>query len=120
MMVSGPHQIGSVYKKAKYFEYTDNTFSQKRNRTADNEYLGILGPVLRAEVGETIEVVFKNLASRPYSFIPFGVSLEKSEEGSVYLNANGKNVFASFEFSYYCILLSPLPATWLGFGGWVV
>src|SRR5215510_11428059 len=58
----GPHRIGTVYRKALYREYTDETFSTLKPRPADSEYLGMLGPVLRAEVGETIRVVFKNNA----------------------------------------------------------
>ena len=49
-----------------------------------DEYLGLLGPILRAEVGETIKVVFKNNASRPYSMHPHGVFYEKASEGSMY------------------------------------
>lgn len=29
-----------------------------------------MGPMIKAEVGDTIEVVFKNLATRPYSVHP--------------------------------------------------
>ncbi len=42
--------------------------SQRGSRAPpQDEYLGLLGPILRAEVGDTIKVVFKNNASRPYS-----------------------------------------------------
>src|SRR5579862_1013751 len=63
----GPHRIGGVYKKAIYREYTDASFSTLKVRPPDEQYLGILGPILRAEVGDTIKVVFKNNASHPYS-----------------------------------------------------
>ena len=33
--------------------------------SAEDEYLGNMGPVLRAEVGDTIEVVFKNSLRYP-------------------------------------------------------
>ena len=46
--------------------------------------MGLLGPILRAEVGDTIKVVFKNNASRPYSVHPHGVFYEKASEGSMY------------------------------------
>jgi FtsP/CotA-like multicopper oxidase with cupredoxin domain len=42
---------------------------------AGSEYLGMLGPILRAEVGETIRVVFKNNATHPFSMHPHGVFL---------------------------------------------
>ena len=63
----GPNHIGHVYRKAVYREYTDATFATRKPRPPQDEYLGLLGPILRAEVGDTIKVVFKNNASRPYS-----------------------------------------------------
>uniref|UniRef100_A0A4W6F7P2 ferroxidase n=1 Tax=Lates calcarifer TaxID=8187 RepID=A0A4W6F7P2_LATCA len=69
----GPNRIGSRYKKVRYVEYTDNTFTTKMLRTPQEQHLGILGPVLRAEEKDTIRVVFKNKASRPYSIQPHGV-----------------------------------------------
>jgi manganese oxidase len=62
----GPNHIGHIYRKAVYREYTDGTFATRKPRPPQDEYLGLLGPILRAEVGETIKVVFKNNASRPY------------------------------------------------------
>ena len=64
---AGPNHIGHVYRKAVYREYTDGTFATRKPRPPQDEYLGVLGPTLRAEVGDTIKVVFKNNASRPYS-----------------------------------------------------
>ena len=53
-------------------------------RSADEQYLRILGPVLYGEVGDTIKIVFKNNASRPYSMHPHGVLYQKNSEGSGY------------------------------------
>ena len=83
-MEHGPHRIGHVYKKAIYREYTDATFTQLKPRAADEQYLGILGPILRAEVGDTIKVVFKNNGTHPYSMHPHGVFYEKASEGVAY------------------------------------
>ncbi|HTW61051.1 MAG TPA: multicopper oxidase domain-containing protein [Terracidiphilus sp.] len=80
----GPHQIGSVNKKAVYREYTDATFSRIKPRRPDEQYLGILGPILRAEVGDTIKVVFKNNATHPFGMHPHGVLYEKDSEGADY------------------------------------
>ena len=80
----GPHRIGTVYRKAIYREYTDATFSTLKPRPAGSEYLGLVGPVLRAEVGETIRVVFKNNATHPYSMHPHGVFYKKDSEGAQY------------------------------------
>lgn len=83
-MQSGPHRIGRVYKKAVYREYTDGSFAKLKSRSADERYLGILGPVLRGEVGDTIKVFFKNNASRPFSMHPHGVLYAKDSEGAMY------------------------------------
>ena len=65
---NGPKRIGNKYKKAMFQEYTDATFTTKKERKTDYEkHLGIMGPVIKAEVGHTIEVLFKNMASREYS-----------------------------------------------------
>jgi FtsP/CotA-like multicopper oxidase with cupredoxin domain len=80
----GPNHIGHLYKKAIYREYTDATFATRKPRPPQDEYLGLLGPVLRAEVGDTIKVVFKNNASHPYTMHPHGVFYEKASEGSMY------------------------------------
>lgn len=53
-------RLGGTYKKALYIEYTDDTFNTRKNRTEDEHHLGSLGPVIRGEVGDTIEVVFQN------------------------------------------------------------
>ena len=80
----GPHRIGKVYRKAVFREYTDATFKQLKPRPAAWEHLGILGPVLRGEVGDTIKVVFKNNATQPYSMHTHGVFYLKHSEGVAY------------------------------------
>jgi len=81
---SGPHQIGSVYKKAIYREYTDATFTKLKMRPPGEAYLGLVGPILRGEVGDTIQVVFKNNASHPFGMHPHGVVYKKDSEGADY------------------------------------
>jgi FtsP/CotA-like multicopper oxidase with cupredoxin domain len=76
----------STYSKAIYREYTDSTFSQLKPRPDAWTHLGILGPLLRAEVGDTIKVVFRNNATRPYSMHPHGVFYRKDSEGLAYLD----------------------------------
>jgi hephaestin len=80
----GPHRIGTVYRKAIYREYTDETFAHLKARSLEWEHAGILGPILRAEVGDTIRILFKNNASRPYSMHPHGVFYDKDSEGAPY------------------------------------
>lgn len=87
--VRGKHQIGSKSKKALYREYTDATFRTLKQRGPENEYLGFLGPVIRAEIGDTIKVTFRNNATHPFSMHPHGVFYEKSSEGAGYQDNTG-------------------------------
>jgi len=80
------HGLGSIYHKAMYREYTDATFTHLKPRPADQAYLGIVGPIIHAEVGDTINVVFKNHGTHPYSMHPHGVLYQKPDEGSPYVD----------------------------------
>eukprot|EP00808_Paulinella_micropora_P000923 g76860.t1 len=75
-------RIGPVYRKARYVEYTDATFTVKKDRGVEWEHLGLVGPVLRAQVGDMIQVTFKNLANFPYTMHPHGVFYELPSEGA--------------------------------------
>ena len=86
---SGPHRIGRVYKKAIYREYTDATFSTLKTRSPEDAYLGLVGPILRGAVGDTIKIVFKNNATHPYSMHPHGVFYQKDSEGADYNDGTG-------------------------------
>lgn len=39
----------------------------------------LTGPLLTANIGDKIKIIFKNKASRPYSIYAHGVKLEKNE-----------------------------------------
>jgi FtsP/CotA-like multicopper oxidase with cupredoxin domain len=82
--VRGPTQIGTEYRKALYREYTDSSFRTLKPRDAKWEHLGFLGPVVRAEVGDSIRIVFRNNATHAYSVHPHGVLYDKSSEGAIY------------------------------------
>jgi FtsP/CotA-like multicopper oxidase with cupredoxin domain len=83
-----PPYLGSVIglrlHKAVYREYTDKSFTHLKPRSPDEQYLGLLGPVIRAEVGDTIVVVFKNNTHLHLSIHPHGVFYAKSDEGAKY------------------------------------
>ncbi|XP_063161714.1 coagulation factor V isoform X2 [Candoia aspera] len=83
--------IGKKYKKAVFRQYKDNSFSKHTYTTWPKER-GILGPVIRAEVRDTINIVFKNMASRPYSIYVHGVSVSKDAEGAVYPSDSKENI----------------------------
>uniref|UniRef100_A0A667IXP4 Ceruloplasmin n=2 Tax=Lynx TaxID=13124 RepID=A0A667IXP4_LYNCA len=78
-------RIGGTYWKVRYEAFQDETF-QEKVQIEENTHLGILGPVIRAEVGDTIQVIFYNRASQPFSIQPHGVFYEKDYEGTVYNN----------------------------------
>ena len=81
---SGPGRIGSTYRKCVYRGYSDGTFRHLQRRPTDDRYLGLLGPVIRAEVGDTIRVVFRNACAFPTSVHPHGVFYAKGSEGAPY------------------------------------
>ena len=81
---TGPGRIGSTYEKCLYRGYTDGTFAHLEARAPEDRYLGLLGPVIRAEVGDTIKVVFRNTCPFPASVHPHGVFYAKSSEGAPY------------------------------------
>ena len=77
-------RIGRTYRKAIYREYTDATFTTLKKRSPEWEHLGMLGPVIHAEVGDTIKVFFKNNGTQSYSLHPHGVFYDKDSEGAAY------------------------------------
>ncbi|XP_028630182.1 hephaestin [Grammomys surdaster] len=95
-------RIGGTYWKVRYEAFKDETF-QERIHQEEETHLGILGPVIRAEVGDTIQVVFYNRASQPFSIQPHGVFYEKNSEGTVYNDGTSHpKVAKSFEkVTYY-------------------
>uniref|UniRef100_A0A8C5PA31 ferroxidase n=1 Tax=Leptobrachium leishanense TaxID=445787 RepID=A0A8C5PA31_9ANUR len=81
-------RIGGSYKKAVYMEYTDATFTKRKERTGEEEHMGLLGPTILAQVGDVLKVTFRNKATRPYSIQAHGVSYDKTMEGAAYKTSN--------------------------------
>lgn len=82
-------RIGHRYYKARYIEYTDASFSKVKERPADWQHLGILGPALRASVGDTLKVTLRNKTdSMPVSLHPHGVLYRKNSEGTHYADGS--------------------------------
>lgn len=77
-------RIGSIYRKALYREYTDDSFSHLKAVAPEWQHLGMLGPAVRAEVGDTIQIVFKNNTAITTSVHPHGVFYAKDSEGALY------------------------------------
>ncbi|KAK2890793.1 hypothetical protein Q8A67_013436 [Cirrhinus molitorella] len=72
-MRRGMRKYFPAYKKVVFRAYQDRDFKHPIKRGELDEHLGIMGPVLKAEINDVLTVVFKNLASRPYSFHLHGV-----------------------------------------------
>ncbi|KAM6955146.1 coagulation factor V-like [Lycodopsis pacificus] len=77
-------RIGGKYKKAVYTLYKNESFTERLESKQRKNELGILGPVIRAQIRDVVKIVFKNKASRPYSIYPHGLTIEKSDEGVNY------------------------------------
>ncbi len=81
-VVADTFHIGRVYRKSLYREYTDSTYTTLKPRPPQWEHLGFLGPLLRAQVGDTIRVVFRNNTHHPATMHPHGVFYSKDSEGA--------------------------------------
>ena len=77
----GASGIATVYKKVLYREYTDGTFTHEKPHPA---HLGVLGPVIKGEVGDVIKIHFMNKANRNFSVHSHGVFYVKGDEGALY------------------------------------
>jgi FtsP/CotA-like multicopper oxidase with cupredoxin domain len=89
---AGENRIGRVYRKALYREYTDATFTKLKPIADAWKHLGMLGPAIHAEVGDTIIVDFKNNTAYPAGMHPHGVLYQKDSEGAPYADGtSGKN-----------------------------
>ncbi len=89
-MGHGHHGLGewgeqTVYRKTLYIGYTDATFSEP---SPHPEHLGLIGPLVRGVVGDTIKIHFLNRGDRPYSIHPIGTHYDKASEGAAYGGMN--------------------------------
>lgn len=56
--------MGKVFQKAVYRQYTDDTFSTQSPQQV--AAMGMAGPLIHAEVGDQINVIFKvSIAAQP-------------------------------------------------------
>jgi hephaestin len=87
---SGSGRIGSRYLKCLYRGYTDATFRQLQLRAPSEAYLGLLGPVIRAEVGDVVKVVFRNTCPFATGVHVHGLLYDKASEGAPYNDKTGR------------------------------
>jgi hypothetical protein len=87
------------WPKTRFVEYTDGTFTTRKPQP---EWLGILGPVIRAEVGDEVVVDFLNRSRRGHDMHPHGLRYDKINEGSLYLPvAKGGFVAPGARYTYH-------------------
>ncbi len=86
------------WPKTRFIEYTDDTFTTKKPQP---DWLGILGPVIRAEVGDEVDVEFLNRGPLPHDMHPHGLRYDKNSEGSFYLPfGKGDRIAPGRKFTY--------------------
>ncbi|XP_039872300.1 coagulation factor VIII isoform X1 [Simochromis diagramma] len=66
---SASHHLSYQYKKVVYVEYTDGSFTQRKDPDSP-----LLGPILKGKVNDQFHITFKNLASRPFNIYPNGLT----------------------------------------------
>lgn len=74
----GLKRIGSIYTKTMYKMYTNEKFDEELSMKS---WQGIVGAIMRAEVGDTVYVYFHNMASKPVSVHVHGVFYDAYSEG---------------------------------------
>src|SRR5512146_459786 len=88
---SPPRPVSTRYLKALYREYTDSPFTTLKPRPPAWQHLGFLGPLIRATVDDTIQVIFRNNTDHPCSIHPHGVFYHKDSEGAPYNDGTSGN-----------------------------
>jgi manganese oxidase len=94
-----PWQLKRQWPKSRFIEYTDDTFKTPKPQPV---WLGILGPVIRAEVGDEVVVDFLNRSHHGHDIHPHGLRYDKINEGSLYLPvAKGGFVAPGARYTYH-------------------
>ncbi|XP_031718703.1 coagulation factor VIII [Anarrhichthys ocellatus] len=68
-LVAPPHHLDYKYTKAVYVEYTDGSFTRRKNPAPT-----LLGPLLKGKINDQIFITLRNLASRPFNIYPNGLT----------------------------------------------
>jgi FtsP/CotA-like multicopper oxidase with cupredoxin domain len=84
--IPAPWTDSHVFNKTRYIEYTDASFLVKKPQP---EWLGVLGPIIRAEEGDTVVVRFCNKSVQgSFGMHPHGFRYDKNNEGAHYQGVN--------------------------------
>ena len=76
--------VRTTYLKCLYREYTDESFKTVKPRPPEWQHLGMFGPLIRGQVGDTIKVVYRNNCNFPTSIHAHGLMYAKDSEGAPY------------------------------------
>ena len=94
-----PWRLRTEFGKERFVEYTDDSFSKKKPQPS---WLGILGPVIRAEVGDEVVVHFLNRTARSHNLHPHGLRYDKASEGGFYVPyGEGARILPGGRFVYH-------------------
>lgn len=94
-----PWLLKRQWPKTRFIEYTDNTFKTPKPQP---EWLGILGPIIRAEVGDEVVIEFLNRGRLPHNMHPHGLRYDKNSEGAFYLPfGKGDRVVSGAKYTYH-------------------
>lgn len=80
-----PWTNSHTFPVTRYIQYTDLSM---RTRVPQPPWLGILGPIIRAEVGDVVSVHFCNRSRQGVGMHPHGFRYDKDNEGAHYFGAN--------------------------------
>ena len=92
--IPDPWTDSHIFNKVRYIEYTDASFTAKKPQPV---WLGVLGPIIRAEEGDTVMVHFCNKTTsedpvaggpRMLGMHPHGFRYTKNNEGAHYRGVN--------------------------------
>ena len=95
----GPWGVTLEYPKYRYIQYTDGSYTTK---VPQPEWMGILGPQLRAVEKDTLLVHFLNKADKPLTMHPHGVRYDNANDGADYEFSHepGAKVMPGQSFTY--------------------
>ena len=91
----------TVWPVTRFIEYTDASFTKRKPQPV---WLGILGPIIRAQVGDTIKITFFNRSRQPAGLHPHGVRYDKNNEGANYVVSGAGSVIqpnTSFTYTWF-------------------
>ena len=98
-VIRQPWSLKTRWAKSRFIEYTDASFTTRKPQPV---WLGILGPIIRAEVGDEVVVEFLNRSSKMHDIHPHGLRYDKDNEGSLYLPyGKGARVPPGGRFTYH-------------------